>query len=199
MTPEGSSLPPAPPNAARQICPCPSKAAEWFVDAHAAMTRQDLGCHFDALVAAWMRLEIASKYAQAPTNLPSKGRPKQVGAWIAAARGKRGTADPKVTDPAKYTVEWQGWWDALQPKWRQKDADGRWSTTGEYGKDGSEWGPLYQWGVNGTLSLLASLYFWGCAVHGDADLEVSWEAAVLDVSWMLEGMAVYYEKFNRRF
>ncbi|KAJ7468411.1 hypothetical protein B0H11DRAFT_2305430 [Mycena galericulata] len=176
--------------------PCPAKAAAWFVDAHAAMTRQDLGCHFDGLVAAWTRLEAASKYEQGPTNLPSKGRPKQVGTWISSARGTRGTADPKVLDPAKYAVEWQEWWNSLQPEWRKKDADGMWSTTGGYGKDGKEWGPLYQWGVNGTLSLLASLYFWGSAIRGDSDLEMAWEVAVVDVSWMLEGMALYYEKFN---
>ncbi|KAJ7436520.1 hypothetical protein B0H11DRAFT_1754793 [Mycena galericulata] len=192
-------LPAPPPDlAVSNRPPCPAKAAPWFADAYTAMTRQNLGPHFDAVVAAWLRMEVASKYEQGPTNLPSKGRPKQVGSWISAARGTRGSADPKVTDPEAYAVEWQAWWDALQPAWRKKDDDGKWSVTGGYG-GGKEWGALYQWGVNGTLSIVASLYFWGCAVGENADRKMAWEGAVLDVSWMLEGMAIYYEKFNRRF
>jgi hypothetical protein len=81
----------------------------------------------------------------------------------------------------------------------RKETDGRWSIEA-YGEAGRELGPLYQWGVNGTLSLLASLYFWGRAVSGSeqSELEV-WEVAVLDVTWMMEGMAAYYELFKRRF
>ncbi|KAJ7868789.1 hypothetical protein B0H14DRAFT_2572214 [Mycena olivaceomarginata] len=67
-------------------------------------------------------------------------------------------------------------------------------------REGGEWGLLYHWGVNGVLSVIASLYFWGCTVRsGDPVLEASWEATVGDVGWMLEGMATYYEKFNERF
>ncbi|KAJ7435121.1 hypothetical protein B0H11DRAFT_2295729 [Mycena galericulata] len=177
---------------------CPPKAALWFVEAHAYLTRQNLGPHFDALIAAWIRIEAASKFEQAPTILPSRGRPKQVGMWIAAARGKRGGADPKVPNPAAYEVEWKGWWESLQPAWRKKDDNGAWITE-EYGEAGKEWGPLTQWGVNGTLSILMSLYFWGCAVQDTADLEATWLSAVWDVTWMLEGMATFYEKFNRKF
>jgi hypothetical protein len=69
-----------------------------------------------------------------------------------------------------------------------------------YGKAGREWGPLYQWGVNGTLSIVASLYFWGRGVvDGEDALLREWEAAVVDVTWMLEGMAAYYELFKGRF
>ncbi|KAJ7766369.1 hypothetical protein DFH07DRAFT_737340 [Mycena maculata] len=177
---------------------CPPKAAQWFIDAHAQMTHQDLGCHFDAVIEAWTRLEAASRYEQGPTNLTPKGHPAQVGAWIGTHRGKRGS-DPKVTDPAAFAVAWKNWWDFLQPAWRVKDGDGKWSVTGGYGKDGTEWGNLYQWGVNGTLSLLAALYFWGVAVEGQGELETVWEAEVIDVAWMLEGMAAYYERFNRKF
>ncbi|KAJ6607967.1 hypothetical protein B0H10DRAFT_1816811, partial [Mycena sp. CBHHK59/15] len=89
--------------------------------------------------------------------LPSRGRPKQVGVWIAGGHWKRGK-EPQVTDPAEYAVEWQGWWESLQPEWREKGQDGQW-VWGAYGKD-DDWGRMMQWGVNGHLSLLASLYFW---------------------------------------
>jgi hypothetical protein len=58
---------------------------------------------------------------------------------------------------------------------------------------------LYQWGVNGILSLVASLYFWGCAVYEQVELRTQWEQAISDVVWMLEGMATYYEKFGKKF
>jgi hypothetical protein len=64
------------------------------------------------------------------------------------------------------------------------------------GAYGVEWGVLFQWGINGVLSIVAALYFWGCAVIDAANSELTraWEAEVQDVGWLLEGMAVYYEK-----
>jgi hypothetical protein len=53
--------------------------------------------------------------------------------------------------------------------------------------------------VNGILSLVASLYFWGCAVYEKVELRTQWEQVIGDVVWMLEGMATYYEKFGKKF
>jgi hypothetical protein len=54
---------------------------------------------------------------------------------------------------------------------------------------------LLVWGKNGHLTLVASLYFWGCAVLGSRTLHLDWEAAVLDVTWILEGIALDYENY----
>ncbi|KAJ7856111.1 hypothetical protein B0H14DRAFT_2579059 [Mycena olivaceomarginata] len=65
-----------------------------------------------------------------------------------------------------------------------------------YREGGWEWGLLYHWGVNRVLSVITSLYFWGCTVRSsDPVLKASWEAAVGDA----EGMVTYYEKFNKKF
>ncbi|KAJ7454349.1 hypothetical protein B0H11DRAFT_1740517 [Mycena galericulata] len=176
------------------LVPCPAKAPDWFVEARAAITKVDLGAHYDALIAAWTRMEAASRFENGPTNLPSKGRPKEVGTWIAGGRGKRGK-EPVVTDPTRYAAEWQAWWDYLQPEWRKKGEDGKWIWEGGYTKD-QEWGRLMQWGVNGNLTVVASLYFWGCSVVDDPVGQVAWDAAACDVGWMLEGLATYYEKFK---
>ncbi|KAJ7828480.1 hypothetical protein B0H14DRAFT_3718817 [Mycena olivaceomarginata] len=176
--------------------PCPPQAASWFADAHAAMTKVDLGCHYHALVAAWTRMEQASRFEHGPTNLSPKGRPKQVTTWI--GRLRKGT-EPVVDDPATYAIQWQAWWDSLQPAWRTKDVDRQWLVVGGYGDGGREWGPLYQWGINGVLSIVASLFFWGRAAHGNAEFCGRWEAAVGDVVWMFEGMADYYELFKGKF
>ncbi|KAJ7801666.1 hypothetical protein B0H14DRAFT_3782628 [Mycena olivaceomarginata] len=184
------------PTSTSTFLPCPPEAASWFADAHAAMTKVDLGCHYHALVAAWTRIEQASRFEHGPTNLSPKGRPKQVTAWI--SRLRKGT-EPVVDDPATYAIQWQAWWDLLQPAWRTKDVDGQWSVVGGYRDGGREWGPLYQWGINGVLSIVASLYFWGRAVHGNPEFCGRWEAAVGDVVWVFEGMAVYYEIFKGKF
>ena len=89
----------------------------------------------------------------------------------------------------------------MQPRWRKKGKDKKWECTA-YGDGGREWGPLYQWGVNETLSIVASLYFWGVAIAEKGDAESDrriWQESVGDVSWMMEGMAAYYELFNKKF
>ncbi|KAK6985136.1 hypothetical protein R3P38DRAFT_3230796 [Favolaschia claudopus] len=174
---------------------CPPNAAKWFADGHAMLTSTDLGCHYHAVIAAWTRMEVASRFENGPTNLTSKLRPKQVGVWI--ARNRRGVET--VTNPAEYAVQWQLWWDSLQPSWRVKDKGGRWIVTTSYGGGGREWGPLYHWGVNGGLSIVASLYFWGLGLVSQKEGTPAWELAVQDVCWMFEGMAAYYEMFKGKF
>ncbi|KAJ7280550.1 hypothetical protein C8J57DRAFT_1009016, partial [Mycena rebaudengoi] len=163
---------------------CPAKAPEWFCLARLELTKRDLGPHFHAVLNAWTRIEAASRFQHAETNLPHKGRPAQVGRWIAAQRGAR-AANTAVTDLAEYAEQWRTWWGSLQPEWRSREADGLWGIGVSYG---AEWGELYQWGVNGVLSLLAALYFWGCAVSDaqDVDHMRAWELEVQDVGWMLE-------------
>ncbi|KAJ7031438.1 hypothetical protein C8F04DRAFT_960250 [Mycena alexandri] len=180
---------PAPPG-------CPPNVPAWFSGAYVQMTATALGPHFNAVLAAWIRIEAASRYEHADTKLPAKHRPKQVGTWI--ARGRSKSADTTVRDPRAYAAQWQLWWDELQPAWRTRDKDGAWSVAGGYGGSGKEWGALFQWGVNGVLGVVASLYFWGIAC-ADEDSQSLWESATSDVGWMLEGLAVYYEKWNRKF
>ncbi|KAJ7176155.1 hypothetical protein C8R43DRAFT_872655 [Mycena crocata] len=176
--------------------PCPAKAATWFVEAHRSMTGLDLGCHFHALLAAWIRIEDASRFEEGPHKLSSRARPKEVGTWINGRRVKI----PVVKKVGTYAVAWRSWWDTLQPGWRKLGPDGRWLVTDTYGADGKEWGPLFRWGINGTLSIVASLYIWGCALSDTStDSCTLWEMEVHDAVWMLEGLATYYEMWKRRF
>ncbi|KAJ7883966.1 hypothetical protein B0H13DRAFT_2343915 [Mycena leptocephala] len=128
--------------------PCPPDAAIWFVDAHAQMTKADLGCHFDGVIAAWTRVEAASRYEQGPTKLSTINRPEQVKKWVANQRGKR-QADTSTADPTAYAAGWQLWWDALQLEWRVKDGDGAWSVNCGYGGGGKDWAPCSSGGRMG--------------------------------------------------
>ncbi|KAK7042098.1 hypothetical protein R3P38DRAFT_2511411 [Favolaschia claudopus] len=193
-----SNLPiPPPPHSPPDLSftPCPPKAAPWFVEAYKAMTNAEFGSNYQALVAAWTRMEAASRFEHGPSNLPARLRPKPIGVWISSSR----RTEPIVTDPTAFATQWKTWWDSLQPDWRKKDKDGCWSITDGYGGGGREWGPLYQWGVNGVLSVVASLLFWGRAVQGNPELRCVWDDAVTDVTWMFEGMAIYYEMFKGKF
>ncbi|KAJ7429655.1 hypothetical protein B0H11DRAFT_1662857, partial [Mycena galericulata] len=163
--------------------PCPANAAEWFAHALAEMSKVNLGVHFNALLAAWVRIEAACAFDNPKIALPSKGRPEHVGRWIQGARGRRNQANPVVNDPEKYAAAWWAWWNSLQPEWRTMEADGKtWVVGGAYGSD---WETLSYWGQNGLLSVVASLYFWGCSVAESPQLE-AWEDAVNDVSWIME-------------
>jgi hypothetical protein len=83
----------------------------------------------------------------------------------------------------------------LQPEWRVRGSDGKWAIQESYG----EWeDALLVWGNNGHLTLVASLYFWGLAALKSTTLRSSWEAAVIDVTWILEGIALDYENYVKK-
>ncbi|KAJ7484892.1 hypothetical protein B0H11DRAFT_1648010, partial [Mycena galericulata] len=191
LPPSSRSAPPAAPTppatpVARSVPPeCPPKAAEWFVHALGQMTQKDLGGHFNAVLAAWIRLEKACRWETPNHYLSAKGRPEQVTKWIAAARGRKAPA-PAVTNVAAYAKGWWIWWDSLQPEWRTRDPDGMWKIHELYDGDWDD--KLLHWGPNGTLSVVASLYFWGCAVIEAPESQDEWELAVNDVAWILEGL-----------
>ncbi|KAJ7446849.1 hypothetical protein B0H11DRAFT_1745371 [Mycena galericulata] len=173
---------------------CPAKAAEWFSHAFEEMTKVNLGGHFNAVLDAWVRIEAACAFENPKMALPSKGRPEHVGRWIQGARGRRNQQNPVVHDPVKYAKEWWIWWNSLQPEWRVKESDGiAWVVGGAYGK---EWDSLTFWGQN--VVVVASLYFWGCAVADAAEEQEAWELAVNDVAWVFEGLALFHEKFKKR-
>jgi hypothetical protein len=49
--------------------------------------------------------------------------------------------------------------------------------------------------VNGVVNIVAALYIWGCALGNASETDLRcWETQMLDVGWMLEGLAIYYEK-----
>ncbi|KAJ7226559.1 hypothetical protein C8J57DRAFT_1093137, partial [Mycena rebaudengoi] len=152
------------------------------------------GAEYNTLLAVWTQIEKACKFESPALKLSAKGRPEQVKLWIQSAQGKQGQANPVVDNVVKYAEVWWGWWKTLQPDWRTSRLDGCWLCELPYRRD---WEPLMHWGPNGTLSVVMSLYFWGCAVQDDAVMREKWEDAVEDVAWILEGLALFHEQFNK--
>ncbi|KAJ7846660.1 hypothetical protein B0H13DRAFT_1646553 [Mycena leptocephala] len=183
----------------------PKDAPDWLANAIDFLTTIPLGPHFEALLEAWVRAEVAHGFDDNPTQgIPKTGRPEVLDEWIRAGRWvKSGKATAKklskkkqlsfdVRDLEGYGKIWSTWWDSLQPAWRTKEADGRYSIGTEYGED---WGVLAIPGQNGSLTVVAGLYFWGSARRTPASvpdgMQEEWEAAVLDVAWMLEGLEMW--------
>ncbi|KAJ7075707.1 hypothetical protein B0H15DRAFT_791504 [Mycena belliarum] len=167
-------------------------APTWLRQAISYLTEVPLGPYFDALLAALVSVEAAYGYAENPTRgLPKDGRPEIVNTWIWGGRGQRSKTRHEIKDLKAFIQSWDAWWASIQPPWRRKDAQGRY-IIGKYGED---WDCLDYPGQNGTLSVVAALYFWGTTRRPLSELpknaQDEWEAAVQDVSWMLEGLAAW--------
>ncbi|KAJ7466771.1 hypothetical protein B0H11DRAFT_1732945, partial [Mycena galericulata] len=171
----------------------PANAPPWLAHAIGYLTDVDLGPHFEALLEAWVQVEVAYGFDTNPLRgLPSAGRPRAIEEWIKSGRGKKNKKRISIGEVEAYRKSWQAWWDSMQPDWRTKDADGRYPAGGDHGSD---WASLDFPGQNGTLSVVAGLFFWGSARYMLTELPVNaqedWEAAVLDVAWMLEGLQAW--------
>ncbi|KAJ6523681.1 hypothetical protein DFH09DRAFT_1329919 [Mycena vulgaris] len=174
----------------------PGNAAPWLKHAVATMTAQDLGPHFAAALCALVRLEVAYGFDTNPRIGISSAtpRPKEVDEWIRSGRGTRSKKTVRVDDLVTFGKTWNAWWASIQPSWREKDAEGVFSTGGEYGDD---WSTLDFEGQNGNLTAVAGLYFWGSTRRKlsvlPSGIQEDWERAVQDVTWMLEGLGAHVD------
>ncbi|KAJ7433177.1 hypothetical protein B0H11DRAFT_1939761 [Mycena galericulata] len=176
---------------------CPEGAPKWLSDIVPQLAEVDLGPHFRSLVEALIRVEERFGFADNPRSGVSKaGRPKEVDEWIKAGRGLRAKKgwDAGIRDVNEYGTRWWAWWDLLQPAWRTRGEHGGWALEEGYDEDWT-WPSLAHPGQNGCLSIVASLYFWGSAKTAagagagwNAQNRESWDWAVQDVVWMMEGM-----------
>lgn len=174
----------------------PADAPKWLRESVADITKVDLGCHYASVLAALIRLEKAGGYevghnVKLPGGEKGKGknqRPRVISDWIKGGRGAKTKKPPVVSDVRFHVDQWDAWWDGMQPGWRLKDDDGKWRVDLAY-EDGWDWGAVDCTGVNGLLSAVAGLYFWGVAVKMGLEKDKArWEQAVHDVVWVIEGL-----------
>ncbi|KAJ7630162.1 hypothetical protein FB45DRAFT_748045 [Roridomyces roridus] len=147
------------------------------------ITGEDLGRSFDFLLRAWGSLETEYEVMRVGgyLSLPSGGRPTEVAQWIGGGRKNNRT----ITDLARFKEQWRAWWKSMQPAWRvehSKDASG-WGD-----KKLQDWGVLVAPGLNGVYSVVAALYWWGCAEKEAGGLSKEWEKAVDDAEMAFYGL-----------
>ncbi|KAJ7024607.1 hypothetical protein C8F04DRAFT_1239575 [Mycena alexandri] len=175
----------------------PANAPSWLQESIKDLSKVDLGCHFGSVLVALIQLEGAAGFEvdeaerqQMPVGKRA-GRPAVISAWIKGSRGTKTKTPPIVEDIDKFVKEWDFWWDAVQPQWRQRDNNGRWHVDEFYRQ---EWGALDCSGANGCLSAVAGLYFWGVAAKAGSEAQMArWDHAVQDVVWVPQGLRLLYK------
>ncbi|KAJ3982310.1 hypothetical protein F5890DRAFT_1415958, partial [Lentinula detonsa] len=168
---------------------------KWFKDAFDFLNI-DLGTSFATLVACWLKFE--GLYGWKPTRnvLSSVRRPKEVSKWIRYGRYAKINITIAPSQIEGFAERMWLWWLHLQPKWRELGQDLRPLPVEQFGDD---WRLLDVHGINGWLSLLAGLRWWGESL---AKLDSSernsrsndWLALIADMCKMLEGLTMYKQK-----
>ncbi|KDR76064.1 hypothetical protein GALMADRAFT_15531, partial [Galerina marginata CBS 339.88] len=110
------------------------------------------------VVDAWMALEVQSGYKEV-SRLKSMKRPVAIAKWIWRARAP--TWRPAIASLDQYGTSFLAWWTVLQPDWRLSDD----KKSINVDATGEDWESLRKPGLNGLVSVVAALFYWGCAVQ----------------------------------
>ncbi|KAJ7204377.1 hypothetical protein GGX14DRAFT_368798 [Mycena pura] len=115
-----------------------------------------------------------------PAKLATESRPAEVALWIKRYR----TSPVHIKNVGAFENKWWTWWALNQPMWRGRCADGRPEKVDTLGKS---WGNLAVYRQNGLLSVVATLYWWGCMeqTRDTGDISAGWLDAVRDMAWVM--------------
>ncbi|KAJ7605235.1 hypothetical protein DFH06DRAFT_1020351, partial [Mycena polygramma] len=189
--PAPPSPPPVSPPARASPTPPPTPPSEadwkpWFKHGFEEVSREELGGLYHEVLEALIDLERSYGFVFGTEKVKGVGRPSQVTEWIRDGRG-RTQAVRAVPDVPKFSREWWTWWSSLQPEWR-----GSWRgrATQPPPPENAVWEKLRVPGQNGVLSVVATLYWWGCAEKGlgMATRSADWEEAATDTLWALRAL-----------
>ncbi|KAF8182178.1 hypothetical protein K438DRAFT_1564011 [Mycena galopus ATCC 62051] len=138
-------------------------------------------------VGKFMDFEGEWGFENGTATCATKAHPAQVGAWI--AHGRKWNAPPCLGDMGTQETEdswvgrWWSWWMSLQLEERGEEM---------LRTETVDWSGLFMmYGKNGLLQVMATLSWWGGAIHrrGGAAENVDniqlWVAALDDVTWVL--------------
>lgn len=168
----GSTRPPA------ESTPIPSNAPAWFSKAMGMFNSSNLGPEWACLLEGWAKFEALEAY-QGASKLSAGSRPVAVKDWIQRARAP--TWRPTIANTLQYASQFDSWWTSLQPEWRVSK-DGSVLTDVAEGS----WEAVRIGGVNGLLSVVVALFFWGSAAKDEDSRDSGWISAVKDVDRVLE-------------
>lgn len=159
----------------------PNNAPTWVVNAVELFNTANLGPEWKSLVTSWLKFEQNSQYL-AHGRLGTHRRPQVVGDWIQRARPD--DYQPDIGKPAAFAKEFSAWWQSLQPDWRTVSADRSLPQIRE------NWEEIRRPGINGLLSVVAALFFWGFAIRNKGStMRSPWLNALNDVVYVLDQLA----------
>ncbi|KAJ6479198.1 hypothetical protein C8R47DRAFT_983627 [Mycena vitilis] len=178
------SLPPSrppslPPSRPPSLPPSPPP---WVTKVFEQMSAEWIGSQFDELLQSWVELEQSYNFALGDSKLTATDRPVEVQGWIGDGRRRPRT----VTNVVTFQTKWWKWWAGLQPKWRGSIMD----TPARAPPADADWTCLTVPGQNGMLTVVATLYWWGCAEKKKRQGARSegWEKAAADVALVLKSL-----------
>lgn len=155
----------------------------WVTNALTLFNSANLGAEWQALISAWLEFEKVSDYEEIQ-RLRCRRRPHAVGEWIQNARTV--TYRPKIKNISKFATEFAAWWKNIQPTWRMENVNSQ--TPQEEGN----WDEIRRPGLNGLLSVIAGLFFWGNAIQTPpraAAARATWLKALNDVAYVVERLS----------
>jgi hypothetical protein len=165
----------------------PSIAPDWFRLGFREVTGEELGPTFNQILLRFIEIESAAGFTDKKKGFPSSGRPCELGKWIGGGRWRRSA--PPITNIGNFEKTWWKWWAGLQPEWRE----GRESGNLVRGIYGDKWDDMTVPGPNGWLSIIACLYWWGCATRQSSQGH-EYEKALEDVLFMMDGLTQNLKK-----
>lgn len=151
---------------------------DWITKAKALLESNNLGVEWEVLLAAWLKFEEESGF-QGSGKLGTHRRPRVIEDWIQRARLP--TFRPEIKDIEGFAADFTAWWQSLQPEWRRNG-------NGEIPNEGGDWNEIRKPGVNGLLSVIAALFFWGNTIQitQHAAARAAWLEALGDVAYVIE-------------
>jgi hypothetical protein len=162
----------------------PPNARQWFVNAFRHLTTVDFGPSFHVVLRHFIAVKKEQNYQYSRYRFGKNGRPIHLQKWIERGRWKVKKL-PGIDDPVTFGGQWWTWWLGIQPEWRVQ-IQGQRPPRGEYGDN---WRNFIAPGPNGWLSVVASLYWWGCSIQNSPHhpSRRDFDDAVADITYMLNG------------
>jgi len=145
------------------------------------MRSKELGAQWIQLVKAWEAFKVKLDFKESK-KLSTTSCPEAVKAWIQRARAPAWM--PAIVDTTAYEADFKLWWASVQPKWRK-------SSAGKvvFARVDGDWEEIRRPGLNGLLSIMAGLYFWGTALGKGDDGQKGWKQAVADCQVALNALS----------
>ena len=128
-----------------------------------------MGEEWMELVNLWASFEARLQYKEVKKLAPT-GRPSAVALWIGRAR--LSTWRPIIENVSKYEASFWEWWSVIQPDWRLEDGELVCECVV------GDWEALRLPGINGVVSIVVALFYWGLEVLEDSRGQSRWVSAV---------------------
>lgn len=165
------------------------EAKRWFPQAF-QLVGVDLGPHYAEFLGHWIHFERLHKWKKSGGRLTGLGRPEVISKWI-----KEGRYPPRCSEPVigadqtqQYLQEMCAWWKQMRP-----------ATVFDPDNLGDDWAALDKHGINGWLSIVAGMKWWGESLNflTSDSLRTStedWLAMLKEHTEIVRNLHTYLEK-----